>query len=464
MNISGLLTIYLPSFLVLLTILVFVHEMGHYLVARWNGVKVEVFSIGFGPEIFGFTAKSGTRWKFSAIPLGGYVKMYGDANAASAGGDGLDTMTADERAVSFHHKTVGQRSAIVLAGPLANYLFALVVLTGLFIMVGQPFTPARIGVVTEGSPAAAAGLKTGDRVVAIDGRSIERYEEVIQTVRLKPETKLTFLIERQGRQFSVDVTPIRITQRNRFDDKSEVGRIGISPFNPPVVEWLMEDGAAAAAGFKTGDRILSVAGTKVERFGQMAQIVRSSPGKRLAFEVQRGGDRITLYATPKAVTRADPKTGETTTIGQLGVSHNSFEYRKYGVLTAMWRSVLETVDMTAVTATAIGQIVSGERSSRDLGGAIRIGEMSGQMAQLGVRQFIWFMAILSLNLCLINLLPVPMLDGGHLMFYAFEALRGKPLGERAQEYGFRIGLALVLTLMIFVTWNDILNLTEKIGL
>ena len=142
MNISGLLTIYLPSFLVLLTVLVFVHEMGHYLVARWNGVKVEVFSIGFGPEIFGWTAKSGTRWKFSAVPLGGYVKMYGDANAASAGGEGLDTMTPEEKAVSFHHKTVGQRSAIVFAGPLANYLFAIVALTGLFVWVGQPFTPA----------------------------------------------------------------------------------------------------------------------------------------------------------------------------------------------------------------------------------------------------------------------------------------------------------------------------------
>ena len=371
MGFFNFVLIYLPSFIVLLTVLVFVHEMGHYLVARWNGVRVEVFSIGFGPELFGWTARSGTRWKISAVPFGGYVKMFGDANAASAGSVEMEHLSPEDRAASFHHKRLGQRAAIVFAGPLANYIFAVLVLAGLFTFLGQPFTPARITKVIADTPAAAAGLKAGDLIVEVDGNSIERFEEVVQIVALRPEVRLNFEIERGGRRVSIIVTPRRQTSTDRFGNVIEKGVIGVH--------------------------------------GQARALIRHDPA------------------------------------------------------TAVWRAVESTWAMTKATAVAIGQMFVGKRSAKDLRGPLGIGELSGQMAQVSFFTFIWFMGILSLHLGLINLLPVPMLDGGHLAFYAYEAVRGKPLGERAQEYGFRIGLALVLTLMLFVTWNDIARLTDKIG-
>jgi len=454
---------YIIPFLVILTVLVFVHEMGHYAVARWNKVRVEVFSIGFGRELFGWTDRAGTRWKFSAIPLGGYVKMFGDANAASAGGDGLDTMSPAERAVSFHHKRVGQRAAIVFAGPFINYVFAVLVLALLFIFAGQPFTPPKVGTVVPGGAAAAAGLRPGDRIVSVEGRSIERFEQVAQLVRLHPEDRLAFVIERAGRRFSLTITPTRSVQTDRWKNKHVLGSIGINPYSPAEVRRVQPNSAAAAAGIKPGDRIVEVAGEKVLSFEQMAKIIRASPGKEISVVVIRAGRRLALRATPKPI-EIKTKDKPTVVIGQLGVTRRLVDYAKHGPATAVWQAVKETVSMTRATFTAIGQMIEGSRSTKDLGGPLRIGEMAGQMAQLGFGEYIWFMGILSLHLCLINFFPIPMLDGGHLVFYAYEAIRGKPLGERAQEYGFRIGLALVLTLMLFVTWNDIVHLTDKMGL
>jgi regulator of sigma E protease len=450
-------------FLVILTILVFVHEMGHYTVARLNGVRVETFSIGFGREIFGWNDRAGTRWKFSMIPLGGYVKMFGDANAASAGAEGLEAMTPAERKVSFHHKSVGARSAIVFAGPFINYLFALVVLIGLFMVWGQPFTPPKIGTVTAGGPAAAAGLKPGDRIVSIDGESVERFEEAIQLIRLNPEIRIVIGIEREGKRIDIPVTPARQVVTDRHQNQHVVGQIGITPFSAAVVDQVQPKSAAAAVGMKTGDRIISVARIPVRSFEEMAEVIRANPGRTVVLGVIRDGRRITLRPSLASV-QITGRGGATTTIGRLGITRKRVEYVRHGPFEAAWQAVRETVSMTRATATAIGQMIEGKRSTKDLGGPLKIAEISGQMAQLGIREYIWFMAILSLHLCLINLFPVPMLDGGHLVFYAYEAVAGKPLGERAQEYGFRIGLALVLTLMLFVTWNDIVHLTDKIGL
>jgi regulator of sigma E protease len=450
-------------FLVILTILVFVHEMGHYTVARMNGVRVETFSIGFGREIFGWNDRAGTRWKFSLIPLGGYVKMYGDANAASAGGDDLDKMTPAQRKVSFHHKSVWARAAIVFAGPFINYVFAIVVLVGLFMIHGQPFTPPKIGVVAPDGRAAAAGLKPGDRIVSIDGQSVERFEEAIQLIRLNPEIKVVVRVERDGRMIDIPVTPSRDIVTDSQNNQHEVGRIGITPFSAAVVDQVQPKSAAAAVGMRKGDRIISVARTPVRSFEEMAEVIRANPGKTVALGVIRDGRRITLRPTLASI-EIKLRGGETKTIGRLGITRKRVEYVQHGLFGAAWQAIRETISMTRATVTAIGQMVEGKRSTKDLGGPIKIAEISGQMAQLGIREYIWFMAILSLHLCLINLLPVPMLDGGHLVFYAYEVIAGKPMGERAQEYGFRIGLALVLTLMLFVTWNDIVHLTDKIGL
>lgn len=362
---DGFLGFLLP-FLVILTVLVFVHEMGHYLLARRNGVRVEVFSIGFGPELFGWTDRAKTRWKFSLIPLGGYVKMFGDLNAASMPDPRLIALPQEDRDEAFPYKKLSARSWIVAGGPLANFLFAIVLLAGLFALVGQPFTPPVVGDVQPGSAAERAGMLPGDRIVAIDGSEIERFEAVQRIVRLAPEQ------------------PLQIT-------------------------------------------------------------------------VQRDGELVDLQAVPERTTFED-NFGNVQEIGLLGVSRSGVEFVRHDPISAVWQATRETAALTVGTLQAVGQMIAGTRSAGELGGPIRIAQMSGQVAETGTVSVIWFMAVLSINLGLINLFPIPMLDGGHLLFFAIEGLRGRPLGERAQEYGFRIGLALVLSLMVFATWNDLVHL------
>ncbi len=357
---------YIVPFLVVLTVLVFVHELGHYLVARMNGVRIEVFSIGFGPELFGWYDRAGTRWKCSAIPLGGYVKMFGDADPMSMPGEGLPAMTAAEREVSFHHKRLTQRTAVVAAGPIANFVFALVVLSVLFATVGQPFTPADVGRVQPGSAAEAAGIKAGDVIARIDGETIARFEDVQRLVRLNTGTAMTMVLHRDGADVTIAVTPRVTMLTDRFGNEHKLGLLGI------------------------------------ERSG--VNYVRRDPA------------------------------------------------------TAVWQATKETSGLVSGTLEAVWQIVIGVRNTDELGGPVRIAQMSGEVWQGGVVALLWFMAVLSVNLGLINLFPIPVLDGGHLLFYAAEAIRGRPLGHRAQEYGFRVGLALVLTLMVFATWNDLVHL------
>ena len=357
---------YIIPFLVVLTVLVFVHELGHYLVARWSGVKIEVFSIGFGPELFGWNDRAGTRWKFSAVPLGGYVKMFGDATAASIPSDELQAMSAEERKVSFHHKRLPQRIAVVAAGPLANFVFAVVVLAGLFMTVGQPFTPPQVGQVQPGSAAEDGGILPGDTILAIDGQRIERFEDVQRLVRL-------------------------------------------------------------------------------------------DAGNPMKLVLKRGDGEVTLSVTPKVSIMTD-RFGNTHELGLLGIERAGVEYVRRSPLDATWRAGTETMNISSGTLVAVWQMLIGARTADELGGPLRIAQMSGEVAQGGAVALLWFMAVLSINLGLINLFPIPVLDGGHLLFYAAEAIRGKPLGQRAQEYGFRVGLALVLTLMVFATWNDLVHL------
>jgi regulator of sigma E protease len=358
---------YIGTFLIVLTVLVFVHELGHYLVARWNGVRVEIFSIGFGRELLGWTDKSGTRWKICWLPLGGYVKFYGDAGVASNPGEVLRHMTPDERAVSFHHKPLGARAAVVAAGPIANFLLAIVLLAGLFMFIGQRFTPAEISGVQEESPAAAAGFQPGDRIVRIDGTTIERFEE-------------------------------------------------------------------------------------------LQQIVEMSPGKQLVVTVRRGGEDRDLTVTPRSIEMTDAF-GTARKIGRLGVSRaGGVEFKQHNPASAVWAACREVVNLTVLTMHALGEMIVGARPPDDLSGPIGIANISGKMAERGFVEIVLFTAFLSLNLGLVNLFPIPVLDGGHLLFYAFEWLRGRPPGERAQEYGFRVGLAVLLAIFVFATWQDLKRL------
>jgi len=357
--------LYVGVFLLVLTVLVFVHELGHYLIARYNGVKIEVFSIGFGPELFGWWDRSGTRWKFSTIPLGGYVKMFGDSDASSGlPVANLGRLSPEEREVSFHCKRLGQRAAIVAGGPFANFVFAIVALALLFMTYGQPFTPAEVGQVLPDSAAAAGGIKAGDTIVSIDGRAVERFEDVQQVVRFNPNVPMTMIVKRDGESVTLKVTPTLVEEKDRL-------------------------------------------------------------GKHQ--------------------------------IGQLGIRGSGAKYIQRDPISAIGRAVGETWNLCATTLQAMWQMIIGTRGSEELGGPLRIAQLSGEVAQGGLVPLLWFMAVLSVNLGLINLFPVPVLDGGHLLFYAAEAIRGRPLGQRAQEYGFRVGLALVLTLMVFATWNDLVH-------
>ncbi len=468
---------YVIPFLIVLTILVFVHEWGHYWVARKCGVKIEAFSIGFGQELFGWRDKHGTRWKISLIPLGGYVKMYGDADPASrpqrevaadaaeeegASGHFADThyapapMTPEQRAQSFHHKPLWQRTAIVAAGPAANFIFAVIVLALVFMTVGQPYTVAEVGFVEEGTIADQAGIEPGDIVTAVDGRRISRFEQVDQSIRLNQGSPVTLQLSRDGEDFEVTVTPEVVEFTNRLGTH-EIGSIGIYPIDKPVVGSVQPGSAADNAGFEDGDTFVAIDGQSIQRFQQIQEIVANSPDTLLRVTVLRDGEETVLEVIPRPV-EVTNDAGETIEIGQLGITRGIVTLKRHDPATATGLAVIETYDLTVSTLRTVGQILSGSRDADQIGGPLRIAQMSGETAQSGWLSLITFMVLLSINLGLINLFPIPMLDGGHLLFYAIEAVRGRPLGPRAQEYGFRFGLALVLSLAGFALWNDLVHL------
>ncbi len=396
MEFINVITQYLIPFLVVLTILVFVHELGHFLVARWNGVKVEVFSIGFGAELWGFNDKHGTRWRFSAVPLGGYVKMFGEGDVMTGVDDTEDRpMTDAEKKVSFHHKRLGQRSAIVAAGPAANFLFAFVVLWGMNSIIGLPKVLPIVGEVIADTAAEAAGLQAGDRILSIDGNPVALFNDLSAIVSVNAGNPLNFEVQRGDQVFTVRATP-------------RPWRAEVAGNAPDLADHETED---------NGDD-------------------EASAPEQLA-----------------------PR-------GLLGIRPDvsSVPTERVGVFEGFALAGQQTYALTARILGGLGEMFSGERSAKELGGIIMIAEVSGDAAQGGIGPILQFLVVLSINLGLINLFPVPVLDGGHLAFYAVEAVRRKPLSPQVQEYGFRLGLGLVLLLMLFATWNDFDRLWERFGL
>ncbi len=371
-ELSHLFIGYAIPFLFVLTIVVFFHELGHFLVARWAGVKVLTFSLGFGPELVGFNDRHGTRWKISAMPLGGYVRFFGDDTEASTpSSEVLANMTEEERAGSFHHKKVGPRAAIVAAGPLANFVLAILIFTGLFTFYGKPSTSARVDKIEAGSAAAAAGFQVGDVVTAINGEAIDSFSDMQRIVGMNAGDKLTFTVKRGASTVQLQGTPELRDVKDSFGNSHRIGVLGITRSTAP-------------------------------------------------------GDVTTERVNPA---------------------------------TAFWLGVKETWFVIERTLSYIGGIFTGREAADQVGGPLRIAQISGQVATIGMAALIQLSALLSISIGLLNLFPVPLLDGGHLLFYAVEAVRGRPLSDRAQEMGFRIGLGLVLMLMVFATYNDILHLT-----
>lgn len=449
------------AFLVGLTIVVFVHELGHFWVARRNKVRVEVFSVGFGPELFGVTDRHGTRWKFAAIPLGGYIRMFGDEDASSKPDtEAAREMSEADKAVAFPFKSLGQKAAIVAAGPAANFLFAIVVYALVFMSFGQPATPPVVGSVVTGSAAAQAGIEAGDRIVAINGEPIERYEQVQAVALLVDDTPLEIRFERGGVVRTVTVTPTRL---ETVDDQGTVRdgyTLGVNPPYPTIIHTVSADSPAERGGLEPGDRIVAAQGVPVQVYEDFRRVLEDfDPAQGpLTLRIERGAERIEKTLDP--VVETFDEDGRAQSVARIGVTFSLGDrtYVTRGPLEAAWRGVGETVRVVDHTFTALGQMIAGDRGTEDLGGPIRIAQFFGQAAEAGVVTFLLSIALLSVNLGLINLFPIPVLDGGHLLMYAIEAVTGRPLGEAAQEISFRIGLAVVLGLMVFATWNDIVQL------
>ena len=343
------------AFAIVLGILVFIHELGHYLAARWRGVHVEAFSIGFGRALASWTDRRGTVWKLCWLPLGGYVKLHGQEQPE----DVSDEVRAGWMGgKTFHEKGVGSRAIVVAAGPIANFLLAAVLFAVLFVVAGRPTTLPVVGDVVAGSPAEVAGLRAGDRIDMINQTPISRFE-------------------------------------------------------------------------------------------QIQAIVSSHPGQKLSLQVTRNGLSQMIDATPES------RGSGISAIGVLGVKGGTVTYDRLSVPAAIVGGVVQTWDVATQTLVGVWQMITAQRGTDDLGGPLRIAQLSGQVAQLGFVSLISFIGVLSVNLGLINLFPIPVLDGGHLVFYTLEALRGRPLPPRAQEYGFRAGFALLVGLFVFATWNDL---------
>lgn len=379
MDLTGLLSAFwntalikVVPFLFVLTIIVFFHELGHYLIGRLSGIRVLAFSIGFGPELAGFNDRHGTRWKLCAIPLGGYVKFLGDENAASVPDRGaLQRLNPSERASAFQAKGVGRRAATVAAGPIANFILAIAIFAGVAYVSGRIVGDPVVAEVKVGSPAAEAGLRVGDRIVSADGETISYFSDLQRYVSSRAGVAIDIGVERGGTALKLNVTPREETQTDEFGNS----------FKMPVIGVVASE---QSASFRKEDLSL---------------------GQSLAY----------------------------------GVSQTWFVSER--------------------TVAFIGGIFGGTQASDQIGGPIRIAQVSSQVATLGFGPLLNLAALLSISIGLLNLLPVPMLDGGHLLFYACEALRGKPLSDKVQEVGFRIGLALVMLLMVFAFWNDISSLT-----
>ena len=362
---SGLFT--LVAFLFVLSVVVVVHELGHFLVARWCGVKVDAFAMGFGREIFGWNDSRGTRWRVNWLPLGGYVKFMDDANGASMpSAEIIANMTPEERATSFHAKALWQRAAVIFAGPFANFLLAVVVLAGLFMFYGVRTFPARVEEVVVDSAAARAGLLPGDLIVDVDGVKIESFTDLLRIVSVNPGRELALTYNRAGIPATIKITPERKQESDGLGGKVQVGRLGIKSANTPT----------------------------------------------------------------------------------------SGTFKRYGPIEAIALGVKESGYIVTSSLSALGKMLSGREDASQLGGPLKIAAVAGKAANTGFDSLLNVAALVSLSVGLFNLFPIPPLDGGHLMFYAAEAIRGRPLSDSAKEVGFRMGFALILMLVVLVMWND----------
>jgi regulator of sigma E protease len=442
------------SFIVVIGILILIHELGHFLVARWAGVGVERFSIGFGPVLLRWRGKE-TEYCLSVIPMGGYVKMMGEENPLEGG----ETLPYDP-GKAFALKPLWVRFLIVFAGPGMNFVLAAVIFTIVLATAGRPVWPPVIGRVAANSPAAAAGLRTGDVVASVDGRRVAHWEDLDRVVAASAGRPLRLSMTRDDATQQLTITP-RLTEVRDpiFKESREAWELGIGPQLTPQIGSVIPASAAEKAGFRAGDVVVAVGGQPVFTPEELMQSIQKRGGQTFDVTVEREGRRLVLPVTATTV-KEKTATGQEVEVGRIGVGivTKTVNYEPYPPLAAAWYGTVKTWDMTVLTAKGLWKIVSRQIDSSNIGGPIQIASEAGRQAREGTASLALFTAIISVNLALLNLLPVPMLDGGHLFFFVIEAVLGRPLSLRKREAAQQLGFVLLMLLMVYALYNDLVRI------
>ena len=436
-------------FLVVLGVLVAFHELGHFLAARWVGVKVLKFSLGFGPKLFG-RQMGETEYLLSAIPLGGYVKLFGE--------DETEATTQEDRARSFAHQGLWGKVLIVAAGPGFNFILAYFIFAGwlatgapLFVPTFQDLTPD-IEAMVPGSPADTAGIQIGDRVTRVNGQAISTRTELFDAVAKSNGQALTLEIKRDGQVKTLTVTPTT-APGPQASAQEPAYYLGVEE-TPPLVTSVMQGSPAAKAGLQAGDHVVNIEGQTIHTWSQMTGIVKENPNRQLQVDVLREGHRVSLTVTPSA--EKAMVNGQSVEVGKIGISGPGRSIMRSSTpLLSLYDGLGATWGWTELTAVGLYKMIVGDISSKNIGGPLTIANISGEAAAQGVSSVVFLIAILSINLGVLNLLPIPILDGGHLLFFLIEGILRKPLGERQRELAQQAGLVLLVGVMIFAFWNDL---------
>jgi len=425
----------LISFIIVLGILIFIHELGHFAVAKACGVGVEKFSLGFGPRLVGIK-RGETEYRISALPLGGYVKMVGEAPG--------EDVSPELAAKSFTHKPVWKRAAIVASGPAMNLILAIVLLPVIF-MIGIQVPaylekPAEVGYVVPDEPAAKAGLTSGDTVVSVDGKPVRNWEDLLTQLAMNPSKNVALEVTRDGQSIKTSITP-------DTSDETGAGYGGMYPPMKPLIGDVAPGYPAKEAGLKGGDLILAINGARITHWAQLENAIHKDGGSKKLL-VERDGKELTFEVLPKY--------NEEAKVHLIGISRQEdLVYRQYGFTESITKGVASGIDMTGKLFVVIKGLVLGDYSLKTLGGPIMIAQVAGKAAESGLADLLSLVAFLSLQLGIINLFPIPVLDGGHIVFFGLEAIKGKPLSEKFMTVAQQVGIALLIGLMVLVTWNDL---------
>ncbi len=439
------------SLVVVLGILILIHEFGHFIVARLSGVGVERFSIGLGPVIWRIFKGKGTEYVLSAVPFGGYVKMMGDdENPLEGGKSGVV-----DPARAFNRKPIWVRFLIVVAGPGMNFVLAAVIFAVVFMVLGQPVAPNVVGRVARDGSAAEAGLRAGDRIVAVDGKPVLHWEDLLVAAQASHGAPLRLVVRDEKGDRTVTLTPRKTKVRDPIGEEQEAWDVGAGYYSPASIGEVKTEYPAAAAGLKPGDTVLALDGQPVASWEDLATAIRERPGRRIRLEVKRGKDLFTLSVVPRAEKERTPD-GREIEIGRIGIGPGtSVMFVRSSPPAAVWQGVYRAGQITALTVRALYKIVVGQLDRKAIGSPIQIAVTAGEQARQGLASLAFFTAVISINLFVLNLLPVPMLDGGHLLFFSFEAVLGRPLSVRKREVAQQVGFVLLMMLMAYAVYNDL---------